>query len=202
MNGYELFGWSEAAWHLVDQIGILLGVAMGVSWFAGLLIAAFNRDTLRRWIARNRFPNVGGENDWEYIHGIAFTVSRADVPLWVIDRLKPRWIGLIATEQSRAQAETVSQEARKRGIEILEPVWLNDPDDPADARDKTRALLEALLEKGACAVDVTGGKQPMSLGAFMAAEELGVKSLYVSCQYPQGKIDPATAAIRCLSRPE
>jgi len=50
-------------------------------------------------------------------------------------------------------------------------------------------------------VDVTGGKLPMSLGAFMAAEESGADTLYVASEFdPQLKRpDMRTARIRRIS---
>lgn len=197
----ELFGWSEQAWHVVDQVGILLGVVMGSSWLLGLSLALFKPHLFRRWFTRNRFPNVGGHSGLEKPHAIIFTVSREEVPLWVLDQLKPRWAGFLATSFSEEAARKLVTEARKRGALALEPVLMENADDPAEARDKIRYLLGQLREKGTCAVDVTGGKTPMSLGAFMAAEELGAKTIYVSTEYNQGKPDMRTAAILCISKP-
>lgn len=45
----NFFGWSEAVWRLIDQIGILFGLAMGLTWFGGLLFAILRPDTLKRW---------------------------------------------------------------------------------------------------------------------------------------------------------
>jgi hypothetical protein len=42
------------------------------------------------------------------------------------------------------------------------------------------------LQKNGCkniAVDITGGKVTMSLGAFMAAEEAGVQTIYISTEF-------------------
>jgi hypothetical protein len=36
------------------------------------------------------------------------------------------------------------------------------------------------------AVDITGGKTPMSIGMFLAAEEEKIDSLYVSAKYDKG----------------
>lgn len=203
----ELFGWGEATWHLVDQIGILLGVAMGASWFGTLVLAIFKRETLRRWFTGNRFPNVGAEVEHEqHWDAIAFTVSRKELPLWVIEMCRPKRIGLVATGASQAAALEIANVAKQKGIELSGQVYLENPDDPAEAMAQTRHVLERLREAGArrIAVDVTGGKTPMSLGAFMAAEELGVSSLYVSSVYDAElkKPDMHTAEIHCISKPE
>ncbi|RMD85019.1 MAG: TIGR02710 family CRISPR-associated protein, partial [Candidatus Dadabacteria bacterium] len=54
-----------------------------------------------------------------------------------------------------------------------------------------------------CAVDVTGGKVPMSLGAFMAAEEAGTPSIYVTAEYDARLQRPRaeTARVVRLSTP-
>lgn len=203
----NLFGWSEATWHLIDQVGILLGVLMGISWIVGLPLALLKREEIRRWFTRNRFPNVGAtlesEQRWD---ALAFTVSHKDLPQWVVDVLKPAYVGLIATDASREAAREIATLAKQRGLEVLSPVYLDNPDDPAEAFAQTRLLLRRLRETGAerIAVDITGGKTPMSLGAFMAAEELGVSSLYVTSNYDKAlrRPDMRTAQIRCISRPE
>jgi predicted neuraminidase len=116
-------------------------------------------------------------------------------------QLKPKAVAFIATELSLPVAEELRQQAIKLGITALEPVLLADPDNPALCRKLTAELLVELADHGRLAVDVTGGRTPMSLGAFMAAEELGAGTLYVSCQYPNGKPDMASAAIVCISTP-
>lgn len=203
----NLFGWSEATWLFIDQIGILLGVAMGATWFFGILWAVFKPDTLRRWFTLNRFPNVGAElDDEQYRDAIAFTVSHKELPLWVIRSSRPAHIGLIATADSKQAALEIAQQAEKQGIRVHGPVYVENPDDPAEALAQTRLILSRLREAGArhIAVDITGGKTPMSLGAFMAAEEMGVSSLYVASRYDATlrKPDMSSAKIRCISRPE
>lgn len=203
----ELFGWSESTWHLIDQISVLFGVVTGITWFAGILVGIFKREALRRWFIRNRFPNVGAElrekHNWD---ALAFTVSHRDVPLWVMEVCQPRHIGLIATEGSRAAARDIAAQAQQRGIKVAETVYLDNPDDPAEARDRTRHVLESLKRADAAniAIDITGGKTTMSLGAFMAAEEMGISSLYVTAPYDNELRRPVmrNAQIHCISRPE
>lgn len=206
MSG-NLFGWSEAVWHLIDQVGMLFGVAMGLTWFAGLLFAWLRPDTLKRWFSRNRFPNVGdGLAEDEHWDGLIFTVSKAELPVLVLQRLKPGHVGLIASEQSRVHAEAILREAEALGIRSHGLVRVDNPDDPAEARERTHALLNRLRAAGAthCAVDITGGKTPMSLGAFMAAEEAGVSTLYLASRYDDKlqRPDPQTSRLHCISRPE
>lgn len=83
---------------------------------------------------------------------------------------------------------------------------MENPDDPAEARERAQALLHRMRAAGAprCAVDITGGKTPMSLGAFMAAVEAGVSTLYLASRYDDRlqRPDPHSARIHCISRPE
>jgi hypothetical protein len=203
----NLFGWSEAVWRLIDQVGMLFGVTMGLTWFGGLLFAILKPDTLKRWFTRNRFPNVGdGLAEGERWDGLVFTVSKAELPILVLRRLKPEYVGLIASEQSRSHAETILREAEALGIRSHGLVRVDNPDDPAEARERTHNLLHRMRAAGAarCAVDITGGKTPMSLGAFMAAEEAGVSTLYLASRYDDKlqRPDPHSSRLHCISRPE
>jgi hypothetical protein len=199
-NG-QLFGWSEATWRLLDQAGILIGYAMLL-----LPIAAWiGRNRIRDWLRRNRFPRVGGESGadtrWD---ALVFTVSRFEVPAWVLERHPPAAVALLATEQSKGAARRLAELARRRGIGVADPRLLQDPDDPAGARDETAGLIQHLREQGheRIGVDVTGGKTPMSLGAFMAAEENGCDSLYVTTRYDARlkRPDMSSARIVTISR--
>jgi len=203
----NLFGWSDAAWRLFDQIGILFGVIMGTTWVGGLVIAFFKREAIRRWLTRNRFPNVGAEmanaHHWD---AIAFTISRPDLPLWVIEACRPSHVGLIASEASWNAAQEIARQAEKQGIAVHVSAHIENPDNPAEARAKAHLVLARMREAGArdIAVDITGGKTPMSLGAFMAAEEMGISSLYVTIDYGADlrRPDISTAKIHCISSPE
>lgn len=203
----NLFGWSESLWLFIDRWATLFGLAMGVTWFLGLILALFNRESLRQWFFRNRFPNVGThlaeDTHWD---GMIFTVSRAELPLHVIRQLRPEHIGLIASRESKANAEKI-QASRFEWNPMLHGILVvENPDDPANARDVTHRLRERMQHAGAtnCAVDITGGKLPMSVGAFMAAEEAGLSTLYLSSRYDPklDKPDPQTTRIHCISRPE
>lgn len=61
-----------------------------------------------------------------------------------------------------------------------------DPDNPSKAKELTRKHIRRLKAEGIEAsrifVDTTGGKVPMSIGAFQAAEEEGVSSYVVGAQ--------------------
>jgi hypothetical protein len=181
----NLFNLSDSTWALIDQIGILLGILTSLIPLLGLLWAVFNKERIKRWITRNRFPNVGELTDEELQwDGLIFTVSHAETPLWVIETRLPKTIAMLATEQSQQAAEHIKKIAKQRGIKVLEPVIIKDPDNVKECRWATDRLIVQLKQScHAVAVDITGGKTPMSLGAFMAAEEMQIASLYVSSKF-------------------
>ena len=190
----------DVFWLWLDRVGIVLGVLTGSTWVIGLSLAFLKPDVIRGWFSRNRFPHIGSSRI-ENVGAIVFTVSNPDVPEWVMQQLKPKAVAFIATEQSRDSAERLVKSAERRGIQALRPVILADPDNPAESRDQAAALLVELADHGRLGVDVTGGKTPMSLGAFMAAEEFGAKTLYVTCPYLHGRLDLRSAKIACISQP-
>ena len=202
-NG-QLFGWAESTWLWLDQFGILLGDITLVVGVPSAIWAFFHRDAIRRWLALDRFPLSGREADdnaqWD---ALVFTVSRPELPEWVVKQRKPRAVALLATDQSWEQAKSLANFASARGVALLGPKKLDDPDDPAEARAETERLIERLHEKGyeKIGVDVTGGKTPMSIGAFLAAREMGCDTLYVTSEFNQKLKKPMThtAKLRCIT---
>lgn len=191
---------TEDTWLLLDHIGILMGnLLMLVSMVAGV-IGFIKRNDLRRWLNRNQFPSIGGDLSAMHWQGVVFTISRDDVPQWVIQQVRPRAIGLLTTTTSQDKGTQIQQTAEAQGIVVLKEN-LNNPDDPAECKRKTAQLIQDLRERQCTdiAIDITGGKLPMSLGAFMAAEENGCTTLYVSCAYPQGKLDQHSARLIAIS---
>ena len=202
-NG-QLFGWTRLTWELLGQLSTFLGLVMlGVS-FIGVLWAVFYRERIRLWLQRYRFPVAGGEDDGTSWDALLFTISHAELPCWVMEQKRPKTIALLATADSVDNAHAVAATAKRLGLNTLQAKLLSDADDPAEARDAAAWLIRRLREQGAerIAVDVTGGKTPMSLGAFMAAQEQNCDTLYVASRYNQklSKPDTATAQIRCITR--
>lgn len=198
-----LFGWSAQTWLAIDQWGILLGILTSAITLLALVLGVLNHERLRSWLTRNRFPRVGEVADPNARRdAIVFTVSRPEVPVWVIEQLKPTLIGLLFSPGSRAAGLTIEQTAKDRGIDVLTAEVAN-ADDPGEARRQVARLLADIADRGIrnLAVDITGGKSPMSIGAFMAAEEAQVDSLYVTTEYNQGRPRMETAKILCISQP-
>lgn len=200
-----LFGWSEHTWDVLDKIGILWSDTMALVTIAGSLYAAIKRRQILQWFRRNRFPSVGGAlSSNERYDGIVFTVSKPDTPCWVIESVRPRFVGLIHTEASGDAARAIQDCAARVGAQVLAQ-QIADPDDPFDSRQAAAYLLSRMKRDGcgSLGVDITGGKVPMSLGAFMAAEEQGATSLYVTCAFdPQlRRPDMTTARLTRVSQP-
>lgn len=202
----NLFGWSDGVWLFLDQLGILFGDALLLLTYTGIIVGFLKRDRIRRWFTRNCFPEVGVHGiegmAWD---GIVFTVSHRETPYWVMKQLRPKAVAFIASEQSRTIAEELREAARELSIEAVLSIQAVDPDDPAQSHHAAAVLLAAMKHKGyeKLAVDITGGKTPMSLGAFMAAEEAGAASLYVASRFDEALKKPnmRTAQVRVISLP-
>ncbi len=186
-NG-QLFGWSQETWLLWDQLGIFLGLLTTLLALAGALTAYLNRERLRRWWRGNRFPRVGQPSDEQRYDGIVFLVSQSDLPPWVLDQTGARLVGLLTGNRFHEVADRLVEQLGNR-VELLPTQLVASSEDPADSKLLTRRLIEQLRERGCqrIAVDITGTTKPMSIGAFMAAEELRCDSLYVTCEHEPGK---------------
>ncbi len=205
MSG-NLFGWSDGLWQTLDQLGILLSDLMITASLILAVVGWLRRNDLRRWLARNRFPEVGGIPENAHWEGLVFTVSKTETPRWVLEKVRPKRAAFVASRESYPAAQELAQFARGLGIEVHGPLSIADPNEPAESRQATSILLSQLKGAGCAslAVDVTGGKVPMSLGAFMAAEETGAASLYVAAEFDAGLKQPdmRTARLLCVSRPQ
>lgn len=195
----QLFGWSEQTWLLLDQFGILAGdVMLLISWVA-FVIGWIKKDSIRLWFAKNRFPHIGGKPEGLTWQALIFTVSRYELPCWVIEQLHPQRIGLLTTRHSEAVGKRIQAYAAELGIAVWQRM-IENPDDPNEVYLHARELFQVMGKDSRIAVDITGGKVPMSLGAFMAAEETGGDSLYVSTSFEHGRPDMRTAKIISVSR--
>ena len=187
-----------------DWYGILLGDVMLTLSAAGAVVAWTKRDKLLALFRKNRFPEVGTMvDDNTRFDAVIFTVSRPEVPAWVMQRFKTRMVGLVYTDYSEAAADEIEDEADRKGIKVLRQKVENS-DDPQDCKIAVNLLIKKASELGALsqAVDVTGGKVPMSLGAFMAAEENRMPTLYVSARYEDNKAVPASIKPCYMSEPK
>lgn len=175
------------------------------------ILAAFigflRPESIRRWLVRNRFPDVGGElaTQTEPVDAIVFLVSKPEVPRWVMRKLMPTHVGFIATAQSLQNTQALEDEAQTLGMRVHGHIAIDDADNPATTRQSVMQLISRMRDAEAkeIAVDLTGGKTPMSLGAFMAAEELAVQTIYVATDFDRSLSQPQmqTARVMRISRP-
>jgi hypothetical protein len=196
-NG-QLFGWSESTWLWLDQIGILVGDSLMLVTIFTAIWAWFRWDRIRLWFSTNYFSGVGSEVKKSRWDALVHLVSNSEVPCWLNMQLKPKAISLLATEQSRSVARIIADDAERLGISVLGVQYIDDPDDPADSRRMAAVVIDKLRENDfdRIAIDLTGGRKPMSLGAFMAAEEAGCDSIYVAAQYDNKLRKPSLASAR------
>lgn len=202
-NG-QLFGWSETWWLLLDQMGILVGDVLMVVSIVMAFLGFVKRDAIRRWLRRNAFPEVGGEGIPRDRDSLILTFSREELPRWVVHQLRPKWVGLVPSQDTRDAAERLAKNLEANGFRVrLHTV--DDPDDPGLTQIAVRELIHKARAEGytQSAVDITGGKVPMSLGAFMAAEEAGVPTFYVTSRYDKEKrrVRPGSQRIINVSTP-
>ena len=192
---------SQETWDFFGHCADLTGSAIGTTTILGLPIAIIGRERIFHWVRaklrRNAFPAPGitAPDLAKRTKGLVFTVSRAEVPIWVIEQFKPGFVGLVVTTESRKNAATeIQAHCEKASIKIRISREV-DKDNIEDTRGEVDQLIgwmisEHKLTPFEIATDVTGGSVPMSLGAFMAAEERQVASIYVTSQF-----DPALKSI-------
>ena len=155
------------------------------------------------------------EIDPKNIKAMIIPVSRKEQPEWILRHLKPQRVMFLYTPRSHSDArelyEKYSDEVHlineKIDIDITEVPKHIDPRgknksklglivnafDPEEVYNEVLVMLKQLISDGCSKdnifVDTTGGTVPMSIGAFMAAEEVGVSTVYVVATKPNGKIE-------------
>ncbi len=179
----------------LDKAGIVLGLLLACL-SVGLGTVAFIRrqdfaQHVRRWLRRSHFENVGEEFDGK-VTAIVIPVSRHEQPEWIIRWLKPKHVAFLYTSLTQSK-NAVLKLVERFGSQVTffpnkemvrkEELIIRDPDDPSESKTRTHHFLQHFLEQGIpqdeIFVDTTGGKVPMSIGAFQAAEELNVSTIYV-----------------------
>ncbi|MFZ4504461.1 MAG: hypothetical protein ACOYM1_10975 [Methylovulum sp.] len=186
-------------WLWLDRYGVILGDFMLTVTLIGGIVGIIKRNDIRQWLNRNRFPSIGGDPEHTRWQGLIFTVSRDDVPLWVINQVHPTHIGLLVTDASWDKGELIKQKVAQQTVFIS---TIYDPDNPEETHRKANQVIQQMKEANIheIAIDITGGKTPMSLGAFMAAEENGCDTIYVTTEYKDRQPDMTTAKIKAISQ--
>lgn len=188
----------------IDNAGIILGYLVSCLTAAVGLYAWYKRENVRRWFSRARFYGTGEEFVVPVgeVEAMVIPVSRREQPEWIIRHLRPQKVALLYTRESRSVAvELVKHYGGE--CRFFPPVdeieretdMIGLPDDPGEtkkiAKKHIRSLINDETDRSRVFVDTTGGKVPMSIGAFQAAEEEGVSSIYVVGKGRKGHItDP------------
>jgi hypothetical protein len=194
----------DATWVFgLDLVGILAAILAAVFSVWNWLIAK------RRQLG-NKLPRAEELSEESFsADAVLFTVSASELPILVIDSLKPKVVGFVHSKESYRHMEEIRTFARGAGIKVLPTNELDDIHDPNESRDAIAGLVQqAAKGKGRARVfvDITGGKTPMSVGAYQAAVESGATVMYVQTEStPVGdgwEVDKTTARIRRIHDPE
>jgi len=194
-----------------DNAGIVLGYLVTCLSVGAAVTAYFSRQAIQRWLHRmlslRRFEGLGTDFDplREKVEAIVIPVSRRQQPEWIMRHLRPKHVAFLFTEQSKDVTRELLSIASELAIEVVNGakdinsgVGLTTPDDPLKSKEAGKVLIERILQLGIDSrrvfVDTTGGRVPMSIGLFQAAEEMGVSTIYIVGQAEGGIIkDPKKA---------
>jgi hypothetical protein len=182
---------SGVALYLGDRPLTLIVTALMV-----LLLIAVGTVAVEQWRARNRI--TGGEFHWgtEVKKGLIFTLglrSHEDsgTVMKMIRTIKPTYLGFIAT-QATAKNNVTASIVNKCGLKDGE--WrekMVEPTNVTEIRDDTKHLINWMLSLGVSSseilIDLTGGTAVVSVGAFMAADEAKVDTVYVYSDFKDNK---------------
>lgn len=184
-------------WHTISErihgltiVSEFLKVSIEVTL---IFLAIKNWKSIYRWILKRKaFTGTGEEFIFpkEKVRAIVIPVSRVEQPEWIIRHLEPEYVAFLYTEQSKNHAAELIKlfSDKVHFMHTLMEIeagkdMIKDPNDPREAKVLTAKFLEYFklngIEEENIFVDTTGGKVPMSIGAFQAAEEMGVSSIYI-----------------------
>ncbi len=205
-----------------DNAGIMLGYLSGAGAIAAFTIALVKaeplRNELRRWLSAQDFRDTGEEVALlrRNVKALIIPVGNPLVPEWLIRQLEPEKVSLLCSRGRQHVALELAEALRGLGVEIYPPLdeisqggsWLEQPLDPLESRNIVRGFIDRYrglgIEREEILVDTTGGTAPMSIGAFQAAEERAVSTVYATGSVKnEGKIknpkDPEAGTIRFMS---
>jgi len=168
---------------LVDYAGIVLSYLISCFTISALVVGYIRRYDIKRWFFRSRFVATGESFpiDEEGVEAVVIPVSRMEQPSWILRWFKPKAAALIYTEKTKFIAERLRE--RFNHVDFVPTDIIKNPDDPSETKEEVKLCISRFKSKGIplqkIFVDTTGGKVPMSIGAFLAAEEEGVSTIYL-----------------------
>jgi hypothetical protein len=185
--------WFSEGWiKSFDNASIVLGYIWTCLTIAIAVYAFFRRQRIAQWFKKSHFHGTGEELDIiaAKVDAIVIPVSIREQPEWIIRCMKPSIVAFLYTERSRNVALALTEDFKEAAKFILSDEeikrgehLIKNPDDPLETKEKAKIFIRRFKAENYQAnrifVDTTGGKVPMSIGAFQAAEEEGVSSIYV-----------------------
>ena len=176
---------NKSGWDSVSNINNILGL-LGTIISIFIIFPLYLTNKIQAVIKQKVFPDPLEKNLEATYEALLFTVSQPDLPIWMIKHYKPKAIGLIGTEERLDSLKDIRDYAKQHGIKIYSRT-LESADVIVRTKQETLEIIEDLTAANfkLQALDITGGKTPMSIGAFLAAEEKGIDTLYVTADYNQ-----------------
>jgi hypothetical protein len=161
---------------------VLFGSLFGIVVIAWAIAKWFKRKLLRSSF-------VGGTATRKKRKAIIFTIGfQKETIVKAIKEQSPEFLGFLHSDESKGVVDdaitTAARTSEKNKIKLREVR----PDDFSQVREATVSLVREMMRdwnitQSETVIDLTGGKVPMSIGAFRAAEELGIDTQYVTSEY-------------------
>ena len=173
-------------WEFIGNIANVLSL-VGIVITAFVLFPSSTLKKIQNKLLHETFPNDGSQlAQLKNYDALMFTVSNAGMPLWMMRTYQPKAIGLIGTNISADNIRKITDYADEQGIKHFARI-LENPDAVARTKEESQEIINKLKEAGytSIAFDITGGKIPMSIGAFSAAEDNRLDSLYITAEYDE-----------------
>lgn len=192
----------------IDRIGIILGFLMATGSIALAIFTWINKAKIsskfKTWLSKRNFEHSGQPFQVapENFQVAIIPVSRKQQPAYILNHLKPQYVSFLYTEKSKTVALELIREFSEPPYSVSfwpdtggmqnEKYMIDQPDQPESTKEIADLFIEHYLSQGFSRnkiyVDTTGGKVPMSIGAFQAAEEAAVSSFYVIARGKDDKI--------------
>ncbi|HHW20438.1 MAG TPA: hypothetical protein GXX27_04805 [Thermodesulfovibrio thiophilus] len=187
------------SWFLsMHHVGIVSEYIKTAFELTALFVAISKWRDIWKWVLKKfrkvEFHNTGDNFpvSEEKVHGIVIPVSRTQQPEWIIRHMQPKYVSLLYTSFGNsidAAKELINKFSTQVKFNLTEDDISNhkniidNAEDPLVTKKQTHQEIEHMLTLGFkpenIFVDTTGGKVPMSIGAFQAAEETGISTIYI-----------------------
>lgn len=174
-------------WKPLDHIATVIDIIVGSIALAGFITAYVNPAYFRSFANRilgNKHQG-GEELTTLKVDGAIYTVSKKETPIWCMEKIKPNHVILIGSVKTAEVEQQIQEQAQRRHIHVQQVIKLHDVDDVVECREQTLHAIQELRHQGCkrIAVDITGGKTTMSIGAFQAGDQENIDVIYITAPY-------------------